>query len=155
MFERYKEVRLLEDILLQSREQTFLLWQIFRRTNHHTPTTISFKEITMLPTQGGNTLVYTGTLSPAGTTFPAGTAFTVTSNDVQVIPTVDSTGLVVTVPLPVGWVEDPVTPLSISYSTSTFVPVPADGPSSLTATITPSAPPAALTPTSIAFNQTT
>lgn len=126
------------------------------RRAHPTPAAITFKEISMLPTVGGNTLVYTGTLSPSGSAFPTGTTFTVTSNDPAVTPTVDPTGLIVTIPLPTGWVENPTTPLAIDYATSTFVPSPAGSPSSLTAVITPSAPPVTVaTPTSIAFTQTT
>jgi hypothetical protein len=107
-------------------------------------TSISFKEITMLPTTGGNTLVYTGTLSPVGALFTTET-FTVTSNDPAVLPTVDPTGLIVTVPLPAGWVENAATPLAITYTTT--------APASLSATITPSAP--VVVPTGIAFVQTT
>jgi len=98
----------------------------------------------MLPTTGGNTLVYTGTLSPVGALFTTET-FTVTSNDPAVLPTVDPTGLIVTVPLPAGWVENAATPLAITYTTT--------APASLSATITPSAP--VVVPTGIAFVQTT
>jgi hypothetical protein len=107
------------------------------------PTGITFQENTMLPTVGGNTLIYTGTLSPVGSAFTTET-FSVTSNDPAVLPTVDSTGLIVTVPLPAGWVESTTVPLAIQYSTS--------APASLAATITPSSPPAT-TPTGITFVQ--
>jgi hypothetical protein len=117
---------------------------VLRHLQHPHPTSIVFKEITMLPTIGGNTLVYTGTLSPVGSLFTTET-FTVTSNDPAVLPTVDATGLIVTVPLPAGWVENAATPLAITYTTT--------APASLTATITPSAP--AVTPTGISFVQTT
>ena len=102
----------------------------------------------MLPTIGGNTLVYTGTLSPAGAVYPADTTFQVTANDPAVLPTVDATGLIVSVPLPSGWVESTSTPLAISYAAQS---VSANG--SLTATITPSAP--ATFPSAISFQQTT
>lgn len=124
--------------------------------NPHSPITITFKEITMLPTVGGNTLVYTGTLQPAGAAYPAGTTFTVTSNDPAVSPTVDSTGTIVTVPLPTSWVESTTTPLQINYQSSTFTPNPPSATASLSAVITPSAPPLnVLTPTAISFVQTT
>jgi hypothetical protein len=115
------------------------------------PTSITFKENIMgLPTVGGNTLVYTGTLSPAGAVYPSDSTFTVTANDPAILPTVDSTGLVVTVPLPAGWVESTTTPLAISYAAAS-----ASNPTmAVSATITPSAPPAPL-PTGITFVQTT
>jgi len=156
MFKDHKEVRLLEEILQQSKEQTFILREIYRRTLPSTPTQILFHEVTMNPTEGGNTLIFTGTLAPAGAAFPAGTTFAVVSNDPSVSPTVDPTGLIVTIPLPTGWVENESIPLAVSYSTSSFVPNPSTAPTSLSATITPSAPPppALLTPTSISFTQT-
>lgn len=121
-----------------------------------TPVTISFKEITMLDPVAGNTLVYTGTLSPAGAQFPAGTSFSVTSNYPNVAPTVDATGLVVTVPLGSDFVDDPTNPLAISYATSSFFPEPSTSPAQITATITPTIPPPPTpTPTSINFVQTT
>lgn len=110
------------------------------------PTSITFQEITMNPTQGGYTLVFTGTLAPAGAVYPADTTFTVTSNDPAVSPTVDTTGLVVTVPLPTGWVESTSVALAIQYAASS-----SEG--SLSAVITPSAPPASF-PTGITFAQT-
>jgi uncharacterized protein YjdB len=112
-------------------------------------TGITFKEITMLPTTGGNTLVFTGTLSPDGATMLADATFTVNSNDPSVVPTVDATGLIVTVPLPAGWVESTTAPLAIGYTAAS-----ASNPSwSLTAIIQPSAPP--VLPTGITFVQTT
>ena len=101
----------------------------------------------MLPTTGGNTLQYTGTTSPAGSTFPADTVFTVTSNDPAILPTVDATGLIVTIPLPVGWIEQPATALVINYDATS-----ASVSGNLKATITPSAPGGAF-PASIAFVQ--
>lgn len=118
-----------------------------------TPLTISFKELTMLSADAGNTLVYTGTLSPAGAQFPAGTTFSVKSNYPNVSPTVDSTGLIVTIPLGSDFVEDPNNPLSVAWSSSTFTPEPASSPASLSSAITPSVP--TPTPTGIAFAQTT
>ena len=100
----------------------------------------------MNPTQGGYTLVFTGTLTPAGAVYPADTTFTVTSNDPSVSPTVDSTGLVVTGALPTGWVESTTTPLAYAYNATS-----SEG--SLSAVITPSAPPASF-PTGIMFAQT-
>jgi hypothetical protein len=103
----------------------------------------------MLPTAGGNTLVFTGTLTPSGSTFPADAAFTVSANDPAVVPTVDGTGLIVTVPLPTGWVEEVGQPLAISYSAAS-----ASNPTwTLAARVTPSAP--VNLPTAISFTQTT
>ena len=142
------ELQLLEVKLL--REMLHELRCIRRELAPHFPTSITFKEITtMNPTQAGQTQVFTGTLSPAGATYPADTVFTVTSNDPAVSPTVDSTGLVVSVTYPAGWVESTTTPLAFSYAASS-----ASTSGSLTATITPSAPPAAF-PTGITFSQTT
>jgi len=146
---RRREEELLEEILHTEK-------RIEEELAPKTPTAIRFKEIIMgLATVGGNTLVFTGTLSPVGAAFPAGTSFNVTSNDPAVLPTVDPTGLIVTVPLPTGWVESATTPLEIAYSTGTFTPEPSTSPAVLTATITPSAPPPTPTPTGILFMQTT
>lgn len=104
----------------------------------------------------GNTLVFTGTLAPAGSAFPAGTTFTVVSSDPTVTPTVDATGLIVTIPLPATFVDDPANPFNVVYTASGITPVPADAPTSITATITPSIPtPPTPTPTGITFAQTT
>ena len=111
-------------------------------------TGITFQEITMLPTEGGNTLVYTGTLAPAGSVLAPDAVPTVTSNDPAVLPTVDATGLVVSIPLPAGWVENDTTPLAIRYATTS-----ASTKQALAATITPSVPP--VLATGIAFAQTT
>ena len=59
-----------------------------RHPNRSFPTSIVFKEITMNPTIGGNTQVFTGVLAPSGATYPADTVFAVTSNDPAVVPTV-------------------------------------------------------------------
>jgi hypothetical protein len=113
-----------------------------------TPTSVTFKEISMLPTTGGNTQVYSGSLVPAGSSYPTDSTFTVTSNDPAVLPTVDSTGLIVTVPLPAGWVESTTVALAIAYAAAS-----ASNPSmAVTATITPSAP--VVLPTGITFTQT-
>jgi hypothetical protein len=114
------------------------------------PTSITFQETSMAPTEAGQTQVFTGTLAPAGSAFPSDAAFTVSSNDSAVSPSVDSTGLVVSVTYPEGWTESTTTPLAFTYGASS-----ASNPTwTLGATITPSAPPAVL-PTSITFNQTT
>jgi hypothetical protein len=115
-----------------------------------TPTRITFQEITMAPTEAGQSQVFTGTLAPAGSAFPTDAVFTVTSNDTAVSPSVDATGLIVSVTYPTGWVESTTTPLAFTYGASS-----ASNPTwTLSATITPSAPPVGL-PTSITFAQTT
>lgn len=119
----------------------------FLESQRH-PTQIIFKEITMNPTAAGQTQVFTGTLTPAGSTFPADSVFAVASNDSAVSPSVDSTGLVVSVTYPSGWVESTTTPLAFSYTASSV----STG-MNLPATITPSAP--VVVPTGITFAQTT
>ncbi len=114
------------------------------------PTAIQFKEITMNPTEAGQSQVFTGTLVPAGATYPSDTQFTLTSNDPAVTPTLDSTGLIVSVTYPAGWVESATTPLQFAYSATS-----ASENGSLSATITPSAPPLPAFPTGINFAQTT
>ncbi len=111
-------------------------------------TSISFTEDSMNPTQAGNTQVFTGTLVPAGATYPADTTFTLTSNDPAVSPTVDSTGLVVSVTYPDGWVESTSTPLAFSYGAAS---VSENG--AISATITPSAPVGGAFPSGISFQQ--
>jgi hypothetical protein len=113
------------------------------------PTSISFKEISMLPPVAGNTLIYTGTLTPAGATYPTGTTFDLVSSDPTVTPTLDSTGLIVTIPLPATFVDNPAAPFNVVYTA--IGPNPGE---SITATITPSIP-AAPFPTGIVFTQTT
>ena len=113
------------------------------------PVTISFQEITMLPPVAGNTLVYTGTLSPAGSVFPSDAAFTLASSDPTVSPTVDPTGLIVTIPLPATFVDNPTSPFNVAYTATS----PSNAGWSVTATITPSIP--ATLPTGITFAQTT
>lgn len=103
----------------------------------------------MLPTIGGNTLVFTGTFVPAGSVPPTDAVYAATSSDPAVLPTVDSTGLIVTVPLPAGWVEGQTLVIT---RTASSVSVPAW---TLSDAITPSAPPAANLPTSTTFIQTT
>jgi hypothetical protein len=113
------------------------------------PTAITFyQENPMLPPVAGNTLVYTGTLSPAGAVFPSDSVFAVTSSDPTVTPTVDATGLIVTIPLPSTFVDNPSSPFSVGYTATS-----ASTGMSLSATITPSAPP--VVPTGITFTQTT
>jgi hypothetical protein len=103
----------------------------------------------MLSATGGNTLVYTGTLAPAGSQLPPDTQVSLSSSDPTVQPTVDSTNLVVTIPLPTGFVDNPVNLFTVKYNAAS-----AANPNwSLSATITPSAP--VTLPTSIVFNQTT
>jgi hypothetical protein len=116
--------------------------------NSNFATKISFKETTMLPVEAGNTLVYTGTLSPAGSILAPDAQVEVQSNDPAVVPTVDSTGLIVTVPLPAGWVENETTPLEITYATTS-----ATTSQALSGTITPGAE--VVLATGIAFQQTT
>jgi hypothetical protein len=114
------------------------------------PTSTIFQESSMLPTIGGNTQVFTGTFVPAGSVPPTDAVFAVTSNDPAVTPTVDATGLIVTGPLPTGWVESTTTPLAYTRTGSS-----ASNPTwTLSDIITPSAPPAPF-PTSTNFVQTT
>jgi hypothetical protein len=162
-----------EELLQQIAHNTHRTTHLLEETNHllrhiirllkneelpPTPASITFTQrgFTMLDPVAGNTLVYTGTLSPAGSAFPAGTTFTVVSSDPTVTPTVDATGLIVTIPLPSTFVDDPANPFNVTWSTSTFTPSPAGSPASLSAVITPSIPtPPAATPVSVVFNQTT
>ena len=110
----------------------------------------------MLSAVGGNTLVFTGTIAPSGAAFPAGTTFGVVSSDPTVSPTVDATGLIVTIPLPAGFVDNPASPLTVTYTAAGIAPIPSTSPTSLTATITPTVPiPPTPTPTGITFEQTT
>ena len=127
-----------------------LLRRIVKHLLPPKPISIRFKEISMNPVAPGETLVFTGTLSPAGAVYPAGTTFQVTSSDSSVTPTVDETGLIVTVPLPATWTPDMVT---ISYEAT-------DGTDFLsqaivlTPTVAPPPPPPPAFPTGIAFAQT-
>ena len=138
--ENTEEIRLQTPILLQIADAL--------TTETALATSITFKENSMLPTTGGNTLVYTGTLSPSGSVLASDFVATVTSNDPAVLPTVDSTGLVVSIPLPTGWVESTTTPLAIAYATTS-----ASTGQALSATITPSAQ--VVLATSVTFAQTT
>lgn len=136
-----KEIRLLAHILRELRE-------IKRELQPKTfATSISFTETTMLPVEAGNTLVYTGTLTPPGSVLAPDAVPAVASNDPAVTPTVDATGLIVTVPLPAGWVENPDTPLAITYTTTS-----ATTSQALSATITPGAE--VVLATGISFAQT-
>lgn len=142
--------RLARENSSQEREQTRILERILHQVTPRfpTPTSITFKEITMLPPVAGNTLVYTGTLSPAGAVYPSDTTFNLVSSDPTVTPTVDATGLIVTIPLPATFVDDPAAPFNVVYTATS-----ASASGSVTATITPSVP--ATFPTGIAFAQTT
>jgi hypothetical protein len=117
------------------------------------PTSTSFTEITMNPTIGGNTQVFTGTFVPAGSVPPTDAVYAVTSNDTAINPTVDATGLIVTGILPAGWVESTTTPLAYTRTASS-----ASNPTwTLSDVITPSAPPnpSGGFPTGTTFVQTT
>lgn len=106
----------------------------------------------MNSTEAGQSQQFTGVLAPAGSSFPSDVEFTLTSNDPSVSPTVDSTGLIVSVSYPADWVESTTTPLAFLYGASSA----ANPTWSLEATITPSAPPPppAVLQTSITFSQT-
>jgi hypothetical protein len=113
------------------------------------PTAITFQETTMLSPVAGNTLVYTGSLVPAGSSYPADAAFALVSSDPTVTPTVDPTGLIVTIPLPSTFVDPPAAPFNVGYTATS-----ASNPTwSVTAVITPSVP--TTLPTGINFVQTT
>jgi hypothetical protein len=123
-------------------------------TVHVTPTAITFTQesATMLPPVAGNTLVYQGTLSPAGAVYPTDTTFALVSSDPTVTPTVDATGLVVTIPLPATFVDSSAAPFNVAY-TATSLSTPS---MFISATITPSVPTSTgNVPTSITFAQTT
>jgi hypothetical protein len=113
------------------------------------PTQITFTETPMLDPVAGNTLVYTGTLAPAGATFPTDTVFNLVSSDSTVTPTVDATGLIVTISLPATFVDNAASPFNVVYTATS-----ASTSGSITATITPSVPVSAF-PTGITFAQTT
>ena len=154
MFHEHKETELLERILHLTGEvlhELRLIRHELKPTHISTlPTSTLFQEITMLPTIGGNTQIFTGTFVPAGSVPPTDAVYAVTSNDPAVTPSVDVTGLIVTGPLPVGWVESTTTPLAYTRTASS-----ASNPSwTLNDVITPSAPPVGF-PTSTTFAQTT
>ena len=120
--------------------------------DHSHPTVTLFQEITMNPTTGGNTQVFTGTFVPAGSVPPTDAVYAVTSNDPAISPTVDATGLIVTGDLPAGWVESTTTPLAYTRTASSA----SNASWTLSDIITPSAPPAGGGfPTSTTFVQTT
>ena len=104
----------------------------------------------MLSTTGGNTQIFTGTFVPAGSVPPTDALYAVTSNDPALSPTVDATGLIVTGPLPIGWVESTALPLAYTRTASSVLVLTW----TLSDVITPSAPPVGL-PTSTNFIQTT
>lgn len=138
----------LDAILRREDEILHELGELQPQLQIHHPRHITFKEISMNPTAAGQTQVFTGTLTPAGSSFPADSVFGVTSNDPAVSPSVDASGLVVSVTYPEGWTESTSTPLAFSYTASS-----ASTGMSITATITPSAP--VVIPTGISFTQTT
>jgi hypothetical protein len=141
----------IHEILKTVQEDRRLLRRILKHLGHHElPTSTAFLEITMEATAGGNTQIFTGTFVPAGSVPPTDAVYAVTSNDPAVSPTVDSTGLIVTGPLPAGWVESTTTPLAYTRTASS-VSVPTW---TLSDIITPSAPPVGF-PTSTTFVQTT
>ena len=84
---------ILEHILHELRE-------ILRLLKPPTAVSISFKEITMNPTEAGQTQVFTGTLSPAGSVLASDAVAKIESNDPAVQPTLDSTQLIVSVTYP-------------------------------------------------------
>ncbi len=148
-----REEELLERILHQLLEQTDLLRRLVQYD--YLPTAIVFKEtslmgnVKLLAPTAGNTLVYTGTLQPSGSQLPSDSAITLASSDTSVSPSVDPTGLIVTIPLPSTFVDNPASPFNVVYSATS-----ASNPGwSLSATITPSIPPPL--PTGITFVQTT
>ncbi len=143
----------LREIIELERQNHKLLRKLL---NLHTPKHIRFMEITMLPPNPGNTLVFTGTVSPDGSSFAAGTSFTAVSADPNVAASVDSTGLVVTAVIGAAAVAGTVA--DITWATSTFSPEPTDSPASLSVviplTIGAVQPPPVPTPTSVTFTQT-
>jgi hypothetical protein len=152
LFGKSEEIRLLERVLE-------ILGRIERQLEPKTPTptAIHFKENTMLAPDPGNTLVFTGTLSPTGSAFPAGTTFTAVSADPNVTVTLDETGLIVTAAI--SETDTPGTVADITWSTSSFAPEPSTSPASLTVTIPLTIgappPPPTPTPTGVTFEQTT
>lgn len=141
-----------EDLLYILLERILIELKEIRRElhpHHALSTHITFQELTMNPTEAGQSQVFTGTLAPAGSVLATDAVATITSNDPAVVPTLDSTQLIVSVTYPAGWVESTTTPLSFTYATTS-----ASTSQALSATITPSAPPANLA-TSITFAQTT
>ena len=146
----------IEIVILESDEEVVKLLKqairelqkINRKLEPKPATSISFTEITMNPTAAGQTQVFTGTLTPTGSVLAPDAVATVTSNDPAVSPSLDSTQLIVSVTYPDGWVESTTTPLAFAYATTS-----ASTSQALSATITPSAPPAQLA-TGITFAQT-
>lgn len=105
----------------------------------------------MVLPEPGNTLVFTGTISPEGAAFPEGTTFTAVSADPQV--SVSVSGLVVTAVIgnsPAG------TDATITWESSVFTPEPATSPNQIKKVIplTIVAAPVS-TPTDVEFAQTT
>lgn len=138
------------DAILRREDEILHIVEEIEHQLHRFPTAIRFTEILTMALEpiAGNTLIYTGTLTPAGATYPTGTTFALVSSDPTVTPTVDATGLVVTIPLPSTFVDNAAAPFNVVYTATS-----ADGTQSITATITPSVPVAF--PTGITFVQTT
>ena len=142
---RNPERNKLDEILREEQE-------ILRILEPKRPTSTRFTEITMNPTEAGQSQVFTGTFVPAGSIPPADAVYAITSNDPAVSPTVDSTGLIVSVTYPPApWAESTTTPLVFTRTASS-----ASVPSwILSDVITPSAPPVTTNyPTSTTFVQT-
>ncbi|MDE2105678.1 MAG: hypothetical protein KGL39_51095 [Patescibacteria group bacterium] len=153
-----REILVLQrEALALERETLRLLHRILHHLNPATPTHLTFKGDPMNLPDPGQTLVFTGTLTPDGSAFPAGTTFSVSSADPNVSVSVDATGLIVTAAISTSAV--PGTVADISWSTSSFTPEPSTSPSSLSATIPLTIgappPPPTPTPTAVTFAQTT
>jgi hypothetical protein len=143
-----REFILRRDPRIVCRFEALLEEHYVSRPCYQLATRISFMEITMNPTQAGQTQVFTGTLSPAGSVLAPDAVATIASNDPAVSPTLDSTQLIVSVTYPEGWTESTTTPLVFTYATTS-----ASTDQALSATITPSAP--VVLATGIGFKQTT
>jgi hypothetical protein len=143
-----REVDIQREILRVLERMLYLLEKLVDNKQPKFPTSISFKEISMVSATAGNTQVWTGVLAPAGATYPSDTVFSLVSSDPTVSPSVDPTGLIVTIAYPQGFVDNPASPFNVGYTASS-----ASAGGSISATITPSAP--ASFPTGITFGQTT
>jgi hypothetical protein len=146
------EERILREILKEEEKEVRVLEEILEQLKPRLSTSICFEEITMNPTEAGQTQVFTGTLLPSGSVLAPDAVTTISSNDSAVSPSLDSTQLIVSVTYPTGWVESTTTPLTFTYTTSS-----ASTGQALSAIITPSAPPPPppVLATNIGFVQTT
>ena len=79
-------------------------------------TSIQFHESPAVPHVAGNTLRFTGALSPSNSVLASDRIVTVTSSDPAVKPTADTTGLLISVPLPSNYVANPTNPLKVMYT---------------------------------------